>query len=130
MAIFDRLDRMISKTVDRQFSVCATVYPMARTPNGRSVMDPSRSTIDLKGIFDQLPSLDAIEVGKRERTGNDFATISSGMSYQFSFDVVRYPHADLIKQGDRLTLDDARRFDVTSVERDGLSRAVLRLVQA
>ncbi len=130
MAIFDRLDRMMSKTVDRTYSVRAVVYPMARTPNGRSMPDPSRSTIDLKGIFDTTPAYDGIEIGARERSGNDMRTLATSASFDFSFDVVRYPHADLIKQGDRLTLDDARRFDVILVERDGLSRAVLKLVQA
>ncbi|TPP07022.1 hypothetical protein [Rhizobium glycinendophyticum] len=129
MAIFDRLDRMISKTVDRQFSVRATVYPMAQNPNGRPALDPSRSTIDLKGVFDQMPTYDAIETGKRERSGNDLHTLATGMSFDFSFDVKRHPYADDIRQGDALSLDDGRRFDVVSVERDGLSRAVLRLVK-
>ncbi|EHS49762.1 hypothetical protein PDO_2969 [Rhizobium sp. PDO1-076] len=129
MAIFDRLDRMTSRQVDRMYSVRATVDPMSRTPNGRAAPDTTRGTIHLKGIFDQLPAYDGIEVGKRERSGNDLHTISTGSSYSFSFDVGRYPILNDIRQGDRLTLDDARKFEVVSVERDGLSRAVARLTR-
>lgn len=130
MPIFDRLDRMTSRQVDRMYAVRAYLQPMTKSPNGRSVLDPNRSNFDLKGVFDQLPAYDAIETGKRERSGNDLHTISTGMSYSFSFDVVKYPFASDIRQHDALSLDNGRRFDVISVERDGLSRAVFRLVQA
>lgn len=129
MSIFDRLDRMTSRQVDRMYAVRATIDPMSRSPNGRAAPDATRGTIHLKGVFDQAPAYDAIEFDKRERSGNDLKTISAGTAYQFSFDVIRYPYADLIRQGDRLTLDDARKFEVVSVERDGLSRAVARLTR-
>lgn len=74
MSFFDRLDRMVSRTVDRQFSVSAIITPVMRTPNGRAA-----------------------------------------------------PDATQIRQGDRLALDDARIFQVSSVQPDGLSRSVLIL---
>lgn len=127
MAIFDRLDRMTSRVVDRQFSVGATIDAMLSTPNGRNAPDPARGEILLRGVFDQMPAYDAIEIGKRERTGNDLRALSAGNQCQFSYDTMRYPGE--IRQGDRLTLDDARRFQVVSVRPDGMARVVLELVR-
>lgn len=127
MAIFDRLDRMTSRVVDRQFSVGATVDAMQSTPNGRNTPDPSRGEIVVRGVFDRAPAYDAIEIGKRERTGNDLRTLSAGNQFQFSYDVTRYPGE--IRQGDLLTLDDARNFQVVGVRPDGMARAVLELVR-
>lgn len=130
MAIFDRLDRMASKALDRQFAVRASLTPMTKTANGRTMPDPMRSSLYLRGVFDQQPVTDGIEIGERDRTGNDLRTLRSGNRYEFSFDRFRFPYQDQIRQGDQLQLDDTRRFEVVSVERDGQSRAVLRLVQA
>lgn len=127
MAIFDRLDRMTSRVVDRQFAVAATVDAMQATPNGRNAQDPSRGEIVLRGVFDRAPAYDAIEIGQRQRTGNDLRTLSAGNQFQFSYDVTRYPGE--IRQGDLLTLDDARKFEIVSVKPDGMSRAVLDLTR-
>lgn len=129
MAIFDRLDRMASKQIDRQFGVRASLVPMTKSPNGRAAPDTSRPSLYIKGVLDETPTTDSIEIAKRERTGNDFKTLRSGNRYEFSFDRVRFPYLDQIKQGDVLQLDDLRRFEIVSVERDGLSRAFARLVQ-
>jgi hypothetical protein len=75
------------------------------------------------------PLTDSIEIGKRERTGNDFRTLASGTRYDFSFDRTRFPYLDQIRRGDVLQLDDLRKFEVVSVERDGQSRAVARLTR-
>lgn len=130
MALFDRLDRMTSRTCDRQFAVGAIVDCMAATPNGRPMPDSTRGEIHLKGIFDQTDEYAAVERGPRNRQGNELQTLVTGQKYQLSVDVSRYPAAKTIKQGDRLTLDDARRFDVVSVQPDGTTRAVLILTRA
>ncbi|QLF68315.1 hypothetical protein FE840_001400 [Peteryoungia desertarenae] len=129
MAIFDRLDRMTSRQVDRSFSVAAVIDPMKKTANGRPVPDPSRSEVHLRGILEIEPITQPVEIGKRVRSGNDLMNLVNGSLISFSFDVRRWPSVDEIRQGDRLQLDDLRRFEVISVERDGLSRAVLRLVE-
>lgn len=130
MAIFDRLDRMTSRQVDRMFSVGATVDTMTRSPNGRPVPDPERGgEIQLRGIFDQHDAYAQIEEGNRDRKGNDLRALVTGYSFEFSVDVSRYPAAKEIRQGDMLTLDDARQFDVVAVRPDGLSRTVLVLVK-
>lgn len=130
MGIFNRLDRMVSRTVDRMHSVQAVVDGMIQSPNGRPQPDPERSEIIIRGVFDQADEYQQIESRNRDRKGNDFRTLMSGMDYQFSVDAVRYPAAREIKQGDRLTLDDTRRFDILSVQPDGLSRINFRLLAA
>lgn len=130
MAIFDRLDRMASKAIDRQFGVRAALTPMTKTANGRTMPDNMRSGLYVRGVFDEQPLTDGIEIGARDRTGNNLQTLATGVAYSFSFDRFRFPYQDQIQQGDQLQLDDTRRFEVVSVERDGQSRAVLRLVQA
>lgn len=129
MAIFDRLDRMTSVQCDRMFSVSAVIDGMQTTPNGRPQPDPARSEIHVRGIFDQAPAYAEIEQGKRDRTGNDLRTVVSGADFTFSIDIRRYPAAASAKQGDLLVLDDARRFRISSVRPDGLSRAVFVLTK-
>jgi hypothetical protein len=116
MAIFDRLDRMTSWQVDRVFSNKAIIQPIIRTESGKPQLDSSRQTLDIRGVFDQVLS-------------NDFRALSADYEYQFSFDVVKYPYAGQIRQGDILILDDDRSFEFLTVEKDGLSRAVARLTR-
>lgn len=129
MSVFDRLDRMTSRQTDRMFSVGATIVPMNFSPNGRSTPDAYRWEIVLKGVFEITPAPTGVEAGKRDRSGNDLLTLVNGALTTFSVDVVRYPAAKDVRQGDTLTLDDARRFQVHSVQPDGLSRSVLVLTR-
>lgn len=128
MAIFDRLDRMTSARVDRTFAVAATIDGMTRSPNGRGQTDPDRMGIAAKGVLETQPAYAAIEIGKRERTGNDTRTLVHGADFSLSVDRARYPRVDEVKQGDRITLDDTRRFEVLATEPDGMTRVVLALV--
>jgi hypothetical protein len=127
MSIFDRLDRMTSRVADRMHAVAFTLRPSLRSPTGRGVPDPERGEIVGKGIFDQAYSHTPLESGNRDRQGNDFRTLASGNRYEMSIDVDRHPGVRSARQGDELTLDEVRRFDVISVQPDGLSRVVLRL---
>ena len=52
MTIFDHLDRMPSRQIDRVYAVNAVVGPKLRSPNGRAVADPERGEIICRGIFD------------------------------------------------------------------------------
>lgn len=128
MALFDRLERSLSRAVDRQFSVRAIIDGMTRTPNGRPQPDPARAEIHVRGILDMEDTYAAIEAGAREGKGNDFRTLATGTNYLFSVDRTRWPQADNVKQGDRLTMDDGRKFEVVSTRRDGMSRVVFQLV--
>lgn len=130
MGIFSRLDRATSRAVDRMHSVAATVDCMISSPNGRPVPDATRGEIVLRGIFDEVSAHQPVEIGKRDRTGNDLRSIINGTQLQFSVDSARYPAAKDVRQGDQLTLDDSRRFDILSAKPDGLSRIVLVLLKA
>lgn len=127
MSIFDRLDRLTSRAVDGTFATSFWILPLSRNANGRPAPDTEREEISGKGIFDEEPELSALEIGNRDRTGNDFRSLVAGQSYQLSVDRTRYPAIDQVKQGDRVSLDDARVFHVTETRRDGMSRVVLVL---
>lgn len=129
MSVFDRLDRLTSRQVDRTFAVGAYITAMTSTPNGRAVFDTSRGEIIVKGVFDAMSAPTGIEIDSRDRVGNDLLTMVNGERDTFSVDVARYPAAKDVRQGDFLTLDDARRFQVHSVQPDGLSRSVLVLTR-
>jgi len=128
--MFARLDRIASRAIDRVNGVAFWVLPMKRAPNGRPVTDPERGQIEGQGVFDEAPDDVPLELGNRDRRGNDFRYQVNAARYELSVDVSRYPDAQQIRQGDRLSLDDARVFEVTSVAPDGLSRLVLSLVRA
>lgn len=129
MALFDRLDRMTSAQCDRMFAVRAVIDGIQATPNGRSQPDPERREIHVRGIFDEVPAFAPIEQGKRDGVGNDLRTLVHGADFQLSVDVRRYPAAASARQGDLLVLDDARRFRISSVRPDGLSRSVFVLTK-
>jgi len=130
MAIFDRLDRLTSRQVDRTFAVGFELHPGKATPNGRPGPDPDREIWVGEGVLEQQPRMQPIEVGNRNRAGNDLRTLASGTSYEFSADLARFPQAIEVKQGDRILFDDTRRFEVVSVQPDGLARVVFGLVQS
>lgn len=130
MALFDRLDRITSRAVDHAFAAEFWILPQSTRPNGRAIPDPDRETIVGKGVLDEEPVHSPIETGNRDRAGNDFRSLVNGYDFQLSVDRTRYPAIDKARQGDRVTLDDTRKFRVVSVQRDGLSRVVLVLSRA
>jgi len=129
MSVFSRLDRLTSRVVDRTFSIGFEAQPGRVTANGRSSPDPDRDAWEGKGVLEEMPAFPAVEIGKRDRTGNDLRSVVAGTVIELSVDRIRYPQAGNTKQGDRLQTDDLRRFEVSSVRRDGLSRVVFSLVE-
>lgn len=129
MSIFDRLDRIASRVIDRSFSVRFEVHPARSTPNGRPGPDPERPTWHGKGVLEETPVFDAIETGNRDRTGNDLKTLRAGTQIELSVDRHRYPQAAEARQHDRIQLDDLRKFEVVSVQPDGMARVVFVLVE-
>lgn len=83
MAIFDRLDRITSRQVDRMFSVAATIDCMKATPNGRPQPDTARGEIFCRGILDCAEEYAAVEMKNRDRSGNDLNTIVTGAGFFF-----------------------------------------------
>ncbi len=135
MAIFDRLDSLTSRAVDRINAIEFALYPMVKTPNGRPSDDPSREAIvGKKGVFDFVDVAFGIELGVRKsyREANDLRALQSGRDPQLSVDRTYFPSLeDEPRQGDRVTFPsrpELPEFTVTSCQRDGLSRLVIKLV--
>ena len=133
MSIFDRLDRVVSRTVDRINMMEIRVIPWATTPNGRGGPDENRSVVDCKGIFDYVSIEHGIELGVRKsyREANDFRALQLGRDPQISIDRKYFTGVDdEVRQGDRIEFPsnpELPAFDVISTQRDGLSRLVVRL---
>jgi hypothetical protein len=121
---------MISRTVDRTNGVKFECHPAASTQNGRPGPDPDREVWDGTGVLTEEPIYDAVEVGNRNRVGNDFRALVRGYNIELSVDTDprRNPGARTTKQGDRLRMDDMRDFEISSVRPDGMGRIVFKLL--
>lgn len=135
MAIFDRLDRMLSKTVDRTNAISFVLTPYTSTPNGRPMADPNRTVVRGRGIFDYYSTEFGIQLGVRKsyREANDLRSLQAGRDPQLSVDRIYFPlGVEEPKQGDIVSFPDRPElpeFDVVSSQRDGMSRVVLMLTQ-
>ncbi|EFO32126.1 conserved hypothetical protein [Roseibium sp. TrichSKD4] len=129
---FDRLDRMISNSIDRtindgRFRIQSVAQA---SPNGRRKLVPE-SVIEGICVFGR-PTVDfGIELGVRKsyRESNDFRSISVGRDATASIDVKYFPDG-LPKQGDRFQLldkPDEPVFTIGEVRPDGKSRFVISL---
>lgn len=128
MSMFDRMDRIMSRTVDRSFAKPFTCTPVLQSPNGRPIADPAKPAWSGNGVFDEAAEPAGIEVGNRDGTGNSFRTMVTGHQYELSIDRNAYPKADEIQQGDRIQVTgDSELYRVSSVRRDGMSRVVVAL---
>lgn len=135
MAIFDRLDRVVSRTVDRVNAIPFVLRPYWSTPNGRAGPDSSRAIVRGRGIFDYISVEYGIQLGVRRsyREANDLRSLQSGRDPQLSVDRSLFPElSQEPRQGDIVqfpTRPELPDFQVISAQRDGLSRIVLELVQ-
>lgn len=135
MAIFDRLDKLTSRTVDRVNSIPFIFQPMHSSPNGRPAADLQRPVINGRGVFDYVEAEYGVQLGVRRsyREANDLRSLQSGRDPQLSIDR-RYfaKSSEEPRQGDEITFPtrpELPTFQIISAQRDGLSRMVLQLVQ-
>lgn len=135
MSVFDRLDRLTSRAVDRVNAISFKLTPRRSTPNGRPTQDPNREIINGRGIFDYETVEHGIQLGVRKsyREANDLRALQTGRGPELSVDRVYFPlgeqeprQGDLVEFPDR---PDLPAFDVISAQRDGLARIVLVLSQ-
>lgn len=127
MSVFSRLDRLTSRAVDGTFAMTFEVHPCKITPNGRPGPDPDREAWDGRGVLEESPAYPPVEIGKRDRTGNDLRSIVASSMIELSVDLMQYPRAVKTRRGDSLLTEDARKFQVVETRADGLSRIVFRL---
>lgn len=133
MSIFDRLDRITSRAVDRMNAIAFVLTPQQSTPNGRPGPDPTRTIVSGKGVFDYLSTEYGVQLGVRKsyREANDLRALQAGRDPQLSIDRKYFPIGlEEPKQGDVVEFPDnpeLPKFDVITSQRDGLSRVVLML---
>ncbi|THK38658.1 hypothetical protein EHS39_09125 [Ensifer sp. MPMI2T] len=133
MSIFDRLDRITSRAVDRMNAIAFVLTPQRATPNGRPGVDPTRVIVSGKGVFDYLSTEYGVQLGVRKsyREANDLRALQAGRDPQLSIDRKYFPIGmEEPKQGDVVSFPDnpeLPKFDVITSQRDGLSRLVLML---
>lgn len=134
MSVFDRLDAIVSRTVDSINAIPFIFTPMKGTPNGRPVLDTDRPIIEARGVFDYVDTEYGVELGVRKsyREANDLRALQTGREPHLSLDRRHFPTIGLEpRQGDFFEFPsrpDLPRFEVVSVLRDGMSRLVVRLV--
>ncbi len=134
MTIFDRLDRVASRTVDRVNAIEFRLTPMVRPSNARPAPDPDREVVNGKGIFDYQAEGSGLELGVRKtyREGNDLRNLMIAKKPFLSVDRSYFPSLDdEPRQGDKIEFPNRTElppFDVVSTERDDLSRLVITLV--
>ncbi|GHD07678.1 hypothetical protein ACFOEZ_04095 [Tianweitania populi] len=126
MSLFDRLDRVTSRTVDRVNAVQFVLEPAVGTPNGRRASDPDRISVIARGVLDSEPVHAPVEIANRNRTGNDLHNLVNGTQHVLSVDVTRYPDIKQVRQGDRIRMQD-ELWEVISRRPDGLTRVELIL---
>lgn len=138
MSIFDRLDQVVSGTVDVINADPFILMPQMQTPNGRPALDPTRPIVGLLvpayGVFDYISEEYGIQLGVRKsyREANDLRALQTGRDPRLSIDRKYFPTPDVEpKQGDKVkfpTFPVLPIFSVVSCQRDGLSRLELLLV--
>jgi hypothetical protein len=141
MAIFDRLDRLTSRAVDRVNAIPFEFIPMRSTPNGRPSADPDRVILPSvlipfpRGIFDYYSVEYGVQLGVRKsyREANDLRALQVGRDPQLSVDRRYWPGPDWEpRQGDIIRFPsnlELPEFQVISAQRDGMARMVLMLAQ-
>ena len=130
MSIFDRLDRMASRTVDRTMSESFRITPMKLSPNGRPELDVDRDVISARGVLDTTPGPAGVQIGERKPSpqNNDLRALVRGNEIKLSCVVSQF--ADMPRQGDMVdwpSQPDRKQMMISSVRPDGQSRVELVL---
>jgi hypothetical protein len=131
MAVFDRLDRLTSRAVDRVNAIPFILTPWISTPNGRGRPEPGQPEIRGRGVFDDLAAEYGVQLGVRRsyREANDLRALQVGSDPQISIDI-QYFAGRMPRQGDLVSLPtkpELPDYQVISAQPDGQSRVVLML---
>lgn len=136
MTVFDELLRdLVEPNVDRLYSEDFVLTPQVSTPNGKPRPDPARSPITGKGVFSNPTKAIGIQMGVRKtyREANDMRALAVGEEPYLSVDLrvfgglVNEPRqGDLISLPERVEVSE---YQVVAVERDGLTRLKMKLIQ-
>jgi hypothetical protein len=130
MGIFDRLDRIASRTADRTMSDPFVITPMKSSPNGKPERDFERAEIQARGVFSTEPSPAGVQIGERKPSpqNNDLRSLVRGNEVVLSCERSQFP--EMPRQGDMVswpTRTDRKQMMVSSVRPDGQGRVELVL---
>lgn len=130
MGIFDRLDRVVSSTVDRTLSDPVVITPMKSSPNGKPEQDFNRAEIQARGVFSTEPTPAGLQIGERKPSpeNNDLRSLVRGNEVVLSCERSQFP--EMPRQGDMVSWPnrtDRKQMVVSSVRPDGQSRVELVL---
>lgn len=128
------LSELSDPVVDEHYGEGMTFIPRLSTENGREGIDPDRENIEAVGVFFYPPTEFGIELGVRRsyREANDLRAMSIGRDPQIYVDRRYFPTTAVEpRQGDHVRLNSRPELPtmrITSVQRNGLTRIVLKLV--
>lgn len=131
MGIFDRLDRMAGRTLDRTMAERFTLTPMKTRPNGRSEVDFDREEITARGVYSTVPGPAGVQTAARRPSAqnNDLRALVRGNAVTLSCD--RFQFDDMPRQGDMVSWSsrpERGQMMVSSVRPYGKSRVALMLI--
>lgn len=135
--MFEQMLRdLVEPNVDKLYGETFVLIPWAQPENGRGGPDPDREVMpDLIGVFDNQSHDVGVQMGVRKtyREANDLRTINMGREPVLTVDRRQFGSlAGEPRQGDRVKFPgrpDLPHYEVVTVERDGLTRVKMRLVQ-
>jgi hypothetical protein len=130
MSIFDRLDRIVSSTIDRTMAETFLLTPMRKSPNGKPEQDFERAAMTATGVFSTSPSPAGVQIGERKPSpeNNDLRSLVRGNEVVLSCERSQFP--EMPRQGDMVSWpnrSDRKQMMVSSVRPDGQSRVELVL---
>lgn len=121
--------------VDRIYAEDFILTPWKSTPNGRGGPDLGRTVVMAKGVLNDPAKSVGVQMGVRKtyREANDLRSLTTGREPYLSVDRSHFAGvANEPRQGDRISFPDRQDipgYEVVSVERDGLTRLKMKLVQ-
>jgi len=128
MGIFDRLDCMAGRTMDRTMSETFTLTPMKTRPNGRSEVDFDRQEITARGVYSTVPGPAGVQTGERRPSAenNDLRALVRGNAVTLSSD--RPQFENMPRQGYMVrwpNRPERGQMMISSVRPDGKSRTLI-----
>lgn len=130
----DLVSEYVDPFVDGHFGEPVLLMPQVRSPNGRGGDDPNRPSMTVTAVLFYPAAELGIELGVRRsyREANDLRALQVGRDAQIMLErsyfvsVAQEPRqGDYVRFLKRPELPD---FEVTSAQRDGITRIILKLV--
>lgn len=129
------MQKLVEPAVDEVFAEPIVLIPWRSTPNGRGGQDPDRQVVTVNGVFTNPSKQLGIQLGVRKsyREANDLRALAYAREPYVSVDRRHFGGlANEPRQSDRIRLPnrpDHPEYEVMTVERDGITRLKMKLIQ-